>query len=463
VIAAGPQSQTVCPGVSAAFTVAAAGSPPLGYQWRFEGEALAGARGASLQLETVGTNVAGRYVVVVTNAVGAITSGVANLSLNARPPVVTLNGNATVTWECPERFFDPGAVAQDACSGSLPVSVSGTVDVHRAGTYTLTYSATDNEGHTGTASRTVIVADTSPPELVCPANLIAEFTSATGAVVTFVAPVATDRCTGWISVQCLPKSGSQFPIGRTLVICTATDTSSNSTSCSFAATVLGAQGTVSRSIELLETLSDTTTTPPDAERLSQAIEHLIEALAPPHWVDETHVKPQDGRQVFDGLKKAVGTLVLLTRDKRSQVPGAGLRSLMERMAQVARLLAVIELQDAAAVGSDSKKLAQDWEEVDRGDAEAARGTYDEAIKRYRNAWQHSAHLGAKLTVRVAAGSLRLELLAFPGETCAIEASTNLVDWVTIGIRTAGPEGIVLLEDIFAGQFKSRFYRAKSAP
>lgn len=462
-VAAEPQSRTVCPGDSAVFTVAAAGSPPLGYQWWFEGEALAGARGASLQLESVAANMAGRYVVVVTNAMGAITSGVANLSLDARPPLVTLNGNANVTWECPEKFFDPGAVAQAACNGSLPVAIHGAVDVHRAGTYTLTYSATDSEGHTGTATRTVIVADTSPPELVCPPHLVAEFTSATGAVVTFVAPMATDRCAGSILVQCLPRSGSQCPIGTTPVICTATDASGNFTSCSFAVTVLGAQGTVYRLIELLETLNDTTTTPQDAERLSQAIEHLIEALAPPNWVDETHVKTKDGHAVFDGLKQAVGTLALLTRDKRSQLPGAGLRLLMERMAQVAGLLAVIELQEASAIGSDPKQLAQDWEEVDRGDAEAARGTYDEAIKRYRNAWQHSAHLGAKLTVRVTAGSLRLELLAFPGETCAIEASTNLVDWVTIGIRTAGPEGIVLLEDIFAGQFKSRFYRAKSVP
>ena len=49
-------------------------------------------------------------------------------------------------------FTDPGATADE---GTL--TTSGTVDVTTAGTYTITYSATDATGNTATATRTVAV------------------------------------------------------------------------------------------------------------------------------------------------------------------------------------------------------------------------------------------------------------------------------------------------------------------
>jgi hypothetical protein len=54
-------------------------------------------------------------------------------------------------------FVDPGATANDSCGGPLSVSVTGSVNTSVVGTYTLTYSATDASGNTGTATRTVLV------------------------------------------------------------------------------------------------------------------------------------------------------------------------------------------------------------------------------------------------------------------------------------------------------------------
>lgn len=79
-------------------------------------------------------------------------------------PVVTLAGESEVTLECAvDKFMDPGASAADACDGPLAVTVSGAVDTSTPGTYELTYSATDDAGNTGTATRTVEVVDTTPP------------------------------------------------------------------------------------------------------------------------------------------------------------------------------------------------------------------------------------------------------------------------------------------------------------
>ena len=78
-------------------------------------------------------------------------------------PVITLSGSATLSVEQGTSFTDPGASAQDDVDGSVEVTIAGAVDVNSAGSYTLTYSATDNAGNTAFLSRTITVADTTPP------------------------------------------------------------------------------------------------------------------------------------------------------------------------------------------------------------------------------------------------------------------------------------------------------------
>jgi hypothetical protein len=85
-------------------------------------------------------------------------------------PVVTLNGPNPLTVECHTSFTDPGATASDSCDASVPVSVSGSVNVNVPGAYMLTYTATDDSGNIGTATRTVNVVDTSGPTITINPN-----------------------------------------------------------------------------------------------------------------------------------------------------------------------------------------------------------------------------------------------------------------------------------------------------
>ena len=59
---------------------------------------------------------------------------------------------------------------------------------------------------------------------------------AKGARVTYFVK-ATDATDGIVAAACLPKSGSLFPVGRTTVTCTPTDSSGNSMTSRFAITV----------------------------------------------------------------------------------------------------------------------------------------------------------------------------------------------------------------------------------
>jgi hypothetical protein len=76
-----PQSQTACLGSAVNFRASATGSPPLAHQWFFNGSAISGAGGTSLQLTNLQSFQSGTYTVVVTNIAGAVTSAPAMLSM----------------------------------------------------------------------------------------------------------------------------------------------------------------------------------------------------------------------------------------------------------------------------------------------------------------------------------------------------------------------------------------------
>ncbi len=73
--------QSVPPGSSVQWSVAASGTGPLSYQWMFQSTPLAGANANSLALDNAQTVHAGRYQVVVSNAYGAVTSAMATLKV----------------------------------------------------------------------------------------------------------------------------------------------------------------------------------------------------------------------------------------------------------------------------------------------------------------------------------------------------------------------------------------------
>jgi hypothetical protein len=85
VIVAQPQDQSVVAGSTVALTAVAGGTPPLSYQWTFNGADLPGATGSTLVLTNVRTEQSGGYAVVISNPAGAVTSRVARLTVYPPP------------------------------------------------------------------------------------------------------------------------------------------------------------------------------------------------------------------------------------------------------------------------------------------------------------------------------------------------------------------------------------------
>ncbi|MCP4091228.1 MAG: DUF5011 domain-containing protein [Gammaproteobacteria bacterium] len=138
-------------------------------------------------------------------------------------PVITVTGESTVNHEQGTTYSDQGATATDNIDSTVVVTVSGTVGSD-AGTYTLTYTAADNAGNSATASRTVIVADTTAPEITL--NGEATINHELGTTYTDAGATATDIVDGNITVVTTGSVGDEA-VTYTLTY-TATDNAGNS-------------------------------------------------------------------------------------------------------------------------------------------------------------------------------------------------------------------------------------------
>ena len=83
-----PVDLTVDKGTSATFSTTASGIPTPSYQWYFNGAAISGATGNTLNLTNVQSANAGNYTVVFTIAYGSVTSAIATLTVSV-PAAIT--------------------------------------------------------------------------------------------------------------------------------------------------------------------------------------------------------------------------------------------------------------------------------------------------------------------------------------------------------------------------------------
>jgi len=160
--------------------------------------------------------------------------GTFTVTVVTSPPTLTLPSDITA-----EATSSAGAVVTYTATAdeNAPVVCNpASGSTFPLGTTTVNCSATNILNQTTTGSFHVSVVDTTPPTLTLPSDITAEATSPAGAAVTFSA-TATDLVDGSVTVHCTPASGSTFPLGTTLVQCSATDLHNNTATGSFNVTV----------------------------------------------------------------------------------------------------------------------------------------------------------------------------------------------------------------------------------
>ena len=183
--------------------------------------------------------------VTIQNAAGSSTPGCEDTADGCFiPNVVTLSkADTEVTWE------NNDTAAHTASAGTPTDGLSGHWDsslIMAGGSYTVSFE--DYEPGTYPyhcmvhpwMAGTIIVedgtsstpADTVPPQVLVPDDITLQTEDQNGASATFN-PQAIDNIDELITPTCSPASGSVFAIGTTEVVCTATDSSGNTSSNSF--------------------------------------------------------------------------------------------------------------------------------------------------------------------------------------------------------------------------------------
>lgn len=145
-----PQPVIVNAGSNASFTVTAYGSPPLNYQWLFNGTNISGATSSSLTISNVAQCNLGNYDVVVSNDFGSITSS--NAVLSMYPFLETPFGGLVTDWGYTNilsvqawgtgpltyQWFDNGAAISNATNSTLTLS---SIQFSNAGLYSVVVSS----------------------------------------------------------------------------------------------------------------------------------------------------------------------------------------------------------------------------------------------------------------------------------------------------------------------------------
>ena len=176
------------------------------------------------------------------------------------PPVITCP--SAVTGECglPVTY---DVTAKDQLGNPVPVTcVPPSGSILPVSMTTVVCTARDSAGRSSSCSFNVNVQDTTPPRVVCPADIVVTTTNTTGERVPF-AVSCFDQCS-IRSLNCTPATNF-FPCGTTTVTCVCTDQAGNQARCSFNVTVHGdscnqcptAVAKVSPNVQLLAGQTDT--------------------------------------------------------------------------------------------------------------------------------------------------------------------------------------------------------------
>jgi mucin-19 len=194
-----PVNASVLEGRPASFSVTAAGRPPLTYQWRKDGEVIAGATASTLSLPSAQLADAGVYAVEVGDATGALTSRPAQLGVyTAEQLVVTIQTQPTPLSVVEGNFAQFSVTA----SSSLPLSYQWSrngVAILGATSSTLllpgaalseagTYSVVARHLYASTTSAPAELSVTARPPVVVPLAILSQpvgLSVTTGGVAVF--------------------------------------------------------------------------------------------------------------------------------------------------------------------------------------------------------------------------------------------------------------------------------------
>jgi hypothetical protein len=313
------------------------------------------------------------FVVRVGDTTAPVVTAPADVALEATSP-----SGAAATY---------GATAADAVDGALAAAcVPASGSTFALGTHTVTCSANDAAGNSGSASFTVTVRDTTAPTWNgVAADIVREATSSAGAPVGFTKPGASDVADASVAVACDRLTGSTFALGATTVTCTATDDSGNTATTSFLVTV---RDTTAPAITVPGTITGDATSP-----AGRTVTYSASATDAVSGAVTPSCSPASGGTFAIGTTTVTCTAVDAAGNSSSRSFSVVVRNAAQ---QIASLCAYIDANDLGPGNSLNAKCRGIQSNIAAGDA----GGSCSKLQSFLN--EVAAQRGKKLTVAEAA-------------------------------------------------------------
>ncbi|MFV2056400.1 MAG: BspA family leucine-rich repeat surface protein [Thiohalomonadales bacterium] len=196
----------------------------------------------------VDTSSAGTYIIKYSatdleNNTGVATRTVEVIIADTTAPVISLNGKTSINIVQGDAYIDSGATAIDNIDININIVITGSVDTATIGSYTITYTATDNAGNTSIATRTIIVEvgrDTTAPVVTLNGESLIRLLI--GGIYTELGATATDNIDANINVT-ISGAVDTSSAGTYIIKYSATDLENNT-------------GVATRTVEVI--IADTT-------------------------------------------------------------------------------------------------------------------------------------------------------------------------------------------------------------
>ncbi|WP_198673720.1 immunoglobulin-like domain-containing protein [Algibacillus agarilyticus] len=165
---------------------------------------------------------------------GDNTNNDVDVTPDTQAPVITLTGDKVVTHNFGEAYNDLGATSIDNVDGAVTVThnANTTVKINEAGSYTITYTATDAANNTSSLTRTVnisepVIVDTTPPVITLKGDAVVEHDLADN--YTDLGASAIDDIDGTVTVtNNMATVVDLNKVGHYTLTYTATDAAGNS-------------------------------------------------------------------------------------------------------------------------------------------------------------------------------------------------------------------------------------------
>ena len=168
VITAQPQNKTAAAGGSVTFSVTAAGTGTLSYEWSKDGVVLTGQTGSTLTLASVTADDAGSYSVTVTNALSRAFSTAATLTVGKATPTVTWTTPADIVYGTALSATQLNATASVPGTFAYSPGAGAVLDAGSGRTLSVTFTPTDSTSYNSVTKTTTINVTRAPATVSLP-------------------------------------------------------------------------------------------------------------------------------------------------------------------------------------------------------------------------------------------------------------------------------------------------------